>query len=462
MSERLKIALLIFFLFSLYFVGINDRGMFHDGYLYAAYGKHAITMNRWLIPHLSHTTYAEFFHHTPFLFILEGAFFKGLGISYATARIFILLFLIVTAFYFFGFIKREKGHLVAVLWSLFFLLLPPLLKKSRFPNIDLPLMMFTTVSLVCAFLAITKEKNKYWWSSGFMFGLALLTKGPLALHIALVIFLFLIVEKKLYLLKNLIPWASFAFGLMIFSLWPLALKMYGRMDIFHQWVHFIFVESIFEGRGEKSPFLTYFKFLLVNAPIWSLMTLYGFYQIKKKTLIPDALYRFSLIWFLSLLIPLSFMGLKYSNYLIPAYPAFALISLYSILNIKIETKEKIVHWSLPIIFIGLISSLFYNFKYKSHRDEVIYEAIDFARERNLPLKNWILYNDCYPFFSLQNLLAFEASASVHQVSNTDHFKLDALVIIHKADVGKIQNIKKLKDLSTKDLVLACVGSACLK
>ncbi|GAB4019747.1 MAG: hypothetical protein Fur0010_22020 [Bdellovibrio sp.] len=462
MSERSKIALLIFFLFALYFVGINDRGMFHDGYLYAAYGKHAITMNRWLIPHLSHTTYAEFFHHTPFLFILEGLFFKFVGVSYASARIFILLFLIVTAFYFFGFIKREKGHLVAVLWLLFFLLLPPLLKKSRFPNIDLPLMMFTTLSLVCAFQAITKEKNKYWWGSGFMFGLALLTKGPLALHIALVIFLFLVIEKKLFLLKKIVPWAAFLFGFALFALWPLGLKIYERMDIFYQWVHFIFVESIFEGRGEKSPFLTYFKFLLVNAPLWSLLIIFGFYQIKKKTLIPDALYRFSLLWFAALIIPLSFMGLKYSNYLIPAYPAFALLSLYPILKLRLDVQKKIVLWSMPIVFIGLAGSLFYNFKYKSYRDEVIYEAIDYAREKNLPMRNWILYNDCYPFFSLQNLLAFEASASVHQISNTRQFNLDALVIIHKADVGKIENLKKLKDLSVKDLVLACVGSACLK
>lgn len=244
MSERIKTSLVIFFLLALYLVGLNDRGMFHDGYLYAAFGKHALTLDKWLIPHLSQSTYAEFFHHTPFLFIFEGLFFKIFGVSYASARLFVLFFLFVTAFYFFSFLKKEKKHVHALVWAILFLTLPPLLKKSRFPNIDLPLMLFTTLSLVEAYKAIAYEKVNRWWSSGLFFGFALLTKGPLAFHIALVLFLFIAIEKKWSLLKQWRVWAGFSLGLFMFALWPIALNIYGRIDIFHQWINFIFVESI--------------------------------------------------------------------------------------------------------------------------------------------------------------------------------------------------------------------------
>lgn len=154
------------------------------------------------------------------------------------------------------------------------------------------------------------------------------------------------------------------------------------------------------------------------------------------------------------------MGLKYSNYLIPLYPAFALLSLYPLFKFSENKERSIINWSLPVIAMGLIGSLVFSQVYKNHRDEVLYEAIDYAREHKLPAKEWILYNNCYPFFSLQNLLAFEESASVFQIENVTSFEKDALVIIHKSDVEKISGVKKLKDLSSKDLVLACSNAAC--
>ena len=63
-------------------------GFFHDGYLYASLGKNAAIKDFWLIPHYTEQIYSRFSHHLPFIFILEGIFFKIFGASNTTARLF--------------------------------------------------------------------------------------------------------------------------------------------------------------------------------------------------------------------------------------------------------------------------------------------------------------------------------------------------------------------------------------
>ena len=123
-------------------------GFFQDGYLYAALSKNAAERGFWLVPHLSESLYPEFFHHSPFIFILQGLFFKIVGASYCTARIFGGLFTLGTLFLLYRWSRLLSGKKLAFYSCLLFITLLPLLKKSRFPNLDTPLMFFT---LLCVY-----------------------------------------------------------------------------------------------------------------------------------------------------------------------------------------------------------------------------------------------------------------------------------------------------------------------
>ena len=460
MSQRIQTSLLIFVLIAIYFIGLNDRGMFSDGYFYSTFGKHVVTMDRWLIPYFSKAIYVEFFDHTPFVFILEGLFFKIFGISNGSARLFILFFLIGTIFSVFNFLKKEKNINFAIIWLVLFLSIPPLLKKARFPNIDIPLMLWTSLALIESYRAIVLNKVNRWWSCGFFFGLALLSKGPLAGQIVLSIAVFLIWEKKFYLLKSWRPWAGLLLGFFIFALWPLSLYFSDRFDIFQRWFEFTILASVVQGRGESTSVFTYLAFLIKNASVWSVLALIGVFFILKKKVIADSIWKFGMSWLLTLLIPLSFASLKYSNYLIPGYPALALVACYPFLLMKKEKWEKAPK-VLLMIFAPLLIILFFVLgKYKKLRDIPLYTALDYAREHQLPRKNWVLYNQCYDNIAAQGLMAFEESADVFRVENVKRLDRSALVIMRKSDLANLEDVKELVSLESNDLILACSGHAC--
>ncbi len=124
-------------------------GFFHDGYLYAAFGKNAAQAGHWLIPHASDAVYSRFFHHTPTIFIFEGVFFKIFGASYTTARIFSASFSILTLFLIVHWLRAAGEKRWAYLSGVFFLCLPSLLKKTRFPSLDPALMYFVFRTVMC-------------------------------------------------------------------------------------------------------------------------------------------------------------------------------------------------------------------------------------------------------------------------------------------------------------------------
>jgi len=70
------------------------------------------------------------------------------------------------------------------------------MKKVRFPGMDMPLMLFTLMSIMFYYRAYVENLKKYWLGCGIFFGLALLTKGPMALFIPLAILLHLLWTRK--------------------------------------------------------------------------------------------------------------------------------------------------------------------------------------------------------------------------------------------------------------------------
>ena len=130
------------------------RGFFQDGYLYAAFGKNASDLGYWFISHLSNSTYNEFFQHSPFIFSLEGIFFRIFGATYTTARFYGAIFTLITLVVLFFWVKKNCGNKLAYLTGTIFVMIPPLIKKSRFPNMDTPLMLFILLIMLFQWIII--------------------------------------------------------------------------------------------------------------------------------------------------------------------------------------------------------------------------------------------------------------------------------------------------------------------
>jgi len=193
---------------------------------------------------MTETVFNEFRDHTPFIINLLGLLFKILGIGYAQARLFAGIFGIIATILVYLLVNKKFGNKTATLSSLLFLLSLPVLKQSRFPNQDVPLMLFNALSVYSFYYFYETRKKIYFISSGIFFGLAMLTKGPLAVFAPLSIFLFLVIKRDFKVLFSLIAIGSLVLGLLVFALWPLTLYWNGRIDIFWKYLDFTFVGTI--------------------------------------------------------------------------------------------------------------------------------------------------------------------------------------------------------------------------
>lgn len=420
------------------------EGFFHDGYLYSELGKNAAFENKWLIPHLNNEVYAEFYHHLPFVFILEGLFFKIFGASYITARIFISFFGLSSLVVLLNWLRREKGDKVAWLTGIVFILTFPLIKKTRFPNLDIPLMFFMLCSFKAYFYALKSNNNKNWSISGIFFGFALLTKPPIALFIPFIILVHLLTNRKMNNLLRLPPWFGLFLGIIIFSIWPLSLFFNEKFHIFKSWFNFTFLHTISDGRGIESSLFTYLIFLIKKCNIWFILTLVSIWKFFKKDFdkkLDDSLFKLSFSFFILFICLLSLAKFKYSHYLIPIYPFQAILVGYLGSLMTDDTFKKVASGFKFIAVTVTLLLLIFPLTNKSKRDQEIFEVKHMLDRMDVKPRKWKIINNIYPYWSLNNLNSWH---DLGQVESVSEFRLDKLgekevILLHESAWEKVKN-----------------------
>ncbi|GAB4420906.1 MAG: hypothetical protein OHK0056_31570 [Bacteriovoracaceae bacterium] len=137
-----------------------------DGALYSNLAQNAAEGNHWLIPTFNQGALAEFFEHPPFIFMLHGLLMKFFGVSWTTARLlnYLIATILVLAYYIN--LKKIKDEQFGHLASLILLLTVPFLKKVRFPNMDVALTLFTTLTMMSYFRNALQPSLKGWLKTG--------------------------------------------------------------------------------------------------------------------------------------------------------------------------------------------------------------------------------------------------------------------------------------------------------
>lgn len=401
-------------------------GFFHDGHLYAAFGKHMAQSGNWLVPSLSKSLYNDFSQHSPFIFILEGLFFKVIGHDFLQARLFGVLWTMATLVLLVQSLRRVNLNW-AFFAGLLFCLLPPLMKKTRFPNMDLPLMFFQLAAALY-YLRVFKGEAKAWLKVGLFMGLGMLTKGPMIFLVASGMFAHLLWHKKLRLMLSPYFVLAIILSLFIFSLWPLSLKINGQFYIFEDWFRFIFLRTAVESRGDPSPFWTYLVFLLKQAAPWILFCLWSLKKVSNK----DSFYSFWALWFTLGLLLLSFAGFKYSHYLIPLYPPFCIWAASSLVSLK-ETFHQRAYKVLSVlaVLVPVILCIF-PIQTTSGREKEIFSIMEQLEHLPQRPKNWTIVEEVYPYFALANVVGYVEDSEAFEMK-TGQFKQ----ALNKADIDDV-------------------------
>lgn len=353
----------------LFFLRLGSTTLFDvDEPRYAEAAREMIESNNWITPYFN---YVVRFDKPIFFYWLIAICYKLFGISEFAARFPSAVMAMLTALtvYFFG--RKHINSNYGVISSLILITSLEFIGLSRMSITDMTLSAFISFMLLSAFTASESNEpyKKYWWYLFYIFmGYGTLTKGPIVPALAVIIMAPYLVftGKFIETLKTCkLFTGTFVFMLVTVPWYSLVILENGRAYI----DQFFLIDNFkrFTGTvsGHKAPIYFFFIVILVGFIPWCTYIPYAIYKhikpiidaYKNKTKNDDNLSKnlisklkymyknlitpistryitasitervslFSFLWFIIIFIFFSISGTKLVTYVLPLFPALALI-----------------------------------------------------------------------------------------------------------------------------------------
>ncbi|WP_461828735.1 ArnT family glycosyltransferase [Aquifex sp.] len=335
-----KLLLTFIPLIFLYFynLGLNDVWIYNESF-YADGAKNMLKTGDYLTPVYN----GEIRLNKPPLTYWLGVFgFKIFGINELGLRFFIAVLGILTGFLTYLLAKRllkneDTALLSAVILNLSFIFVA----NARYASPEVPLTFFTTLSLVLWFLYYESKKLFYFYLALLASVFGVLTKGPVGfLMPAGIIFIYLLLHDPKELIK-LRYYAGTLFVVLSSGWWFLYQYFTNREEFLKVFIK----ENIKRIYGlQQDPVYQYLLDVNVSFLPYSFLIFPAvFFAFRKKEL------RFPLVWFLTIFITFSLIKMKIPVYIMPAYPAMAILTAHFLQENFLERFKKI-----SLIFLGFL------------------------------------------------------------------------------------------------------------
>ncbi len=407
------IGFLLFSLLAIYGQQGWVPGFFPDAYIYTGVSA-SVADGHWLVPTFDPGRFPVFHMHPPLIFMIQGFFYQFLDPqNWSHVRLVGLIWVLIT-FLLLYFSVRKWGNQRWAFWSgMVFILMPHLMKISRSPCLDIPLTLFILASLVAYYHAIRTDKLLVWLLSGLFFGMALLTKGPPALVVPLTIAIHLIAIGKWQKLLDWKPWCGLFAGFVIFSLWPLALYLTNRFDVFQQYWNAQVVEIVLNDRAEtKFTTHVYLWHLIKTSLPWLILAGWSIYKIvKRRKESPFAL--LFVIAFLTVLLPYSFVKFKLSHYIIPLYPAYAALAGWGIAEFSTKLQDRLQLVMKVLVSAAILALLILPLTTKVRRDSSLIKTVEIIRQLPAMPTHWGSIDGTYGSQNLVNYLGWQLKKDIN-------------------------------------------------
>jgi 4-amino-4-deoxy-L-arabinose transferase-like glycosyltransferase len=312
----------------LFLFNLGGRDLWEpDETRYAVIAREMKETGNWILPHLNGEVYAE---KPPLSFWLVNlsTFFLGRNNELANrlpSALAGLIILLVT------FLLGEKlfslrvGFLSAMVLGTC-ILFPQL---SRWMMLDSLFTLFFLLALFCFYLGYEKEqrRRRYYLLAGLFTGLAILTKGPVA-YLTLPIFLiFAGFQKRMkgFWCRDLL--LGFLLSVMVVLIWWIPACWVGGKDYIH-WILFKQAVGTYVEGGRHfhaEPFYFYFIRFPVEFFPWIVFLPTALILGLRKEFGNRREFLFLSIWFFFIFLFFTLSKGKKDNYLLPLYPAAALM-----------------------------------------------------------------------------------------------------------------------------------------
>lgn len=356
---------------------------------YAEIPRQMLHQNRWLVPVFDGQSYLD---KPPLLFWSVQLSLQAFGIHVWAARMIPFLACLLTALVTYWWASRIHSNYAGLAGALGLLMMPNYLLYAPMLTINGLLGLFITISLATGYVALqqTSISWKWWTISAISTGLALLTKGPIALAIIFVP-LFLSSWLAFQLMRpSLRQVIWYIIVCLLVSLPWFALVAWHEP---HFVDHFIWrhnIERVFTPFDHAEPFWYYLpEFCLGSFPwifavtVWLLCP-----NTKSKSTLVIRYFLMSACWILLLF---SLAGSKRQMYLVPLYPVLS-IAVGLILADGLHRFP--VRWLMACTFVGIGSIVWASIGvpryYERYTiDTVVVSLRDTFQIRSIPIL-------CYP------------------------------------------------------------------
>ncbi len=292
--------------------------------------------------------------------------------------------------------KKLYDESFGILWAFVYAasFLPHFYFKSGIIDPWFNLFIFCGVYYFVLFTNNESKSNKYLLYSATLIGIAILTKGPVALLIVGLCGLvyFILNRFKLYIsIKNILLY----FGIIIIvgCIWFIILLASGNVEIIKEF--FVYQVRLFntQDAGHGGPFIYHWIVLLVGCFPLSLFALKGFKSIGFNTPFQKYFKTWMLILFWVVLILFSIVKTKIVHYSSLCYFPLSFIGTYYIYKLIIGEVKWKKGINLLFVFISLIVGLAISVlpivdKYKQKIIEANIIKDDFAIENLKADVNW--------------------------------------------------------------------------
>jgi len=262
-----------------------------------------------------------FYYHFPLCIWITAFFFKFLGVSTFTAKLFSMLSAVTLVGVIFYFGRLFKNHWVGFFAGLSFLFTNHIVRLSRQCRMDLPVSLFITLAIL-SFILAQRRSRTYYLLFGLFTCLAIFSKDVFGLAPLAVVFVYLVLCRR---------WKEFfhpffILGLLVTVVPVLAWIWFDQKSLFDPWFHWNFLHLL-KSPAFTVPWYYYIKAIISKYFYFLPFALYGGYLAVKEAR-QNKNYEFYLLIIWAVIFPLafSFGRQKLHYFILPMYPATSLLA----------------------------------------------------------------------------------------------------------------------------------------
>lgn len=341
LNEKYHIRALIILSLVLFFLNIHSIPLTDgDSAFYAKIAKNMAQSGNWLTLHYGDA--GTIINKPPLMIWLTAASFKAFGFNDFAASLWHSLFALLTVLFTYQIAKELFNKKTAFVSSLILATTAQFFYQARSPLQDIPLTLFILLSVYSFVLFSKYKKIGYFYLVPVFISLATLTKGPVGLALpAIILCLWIWISNKklpglLHILTAMLIFFTITAPWFVAEYRILGQKFLDVLigDNFGRYlkpIDTIGSEAIkYKPISPQFDFYSYFLQILLLMIPWSGFIYPAVYSYIKKN--KDAL---PVIFVLSVVIFFSLsLNYKISRYILPAYPALAIILGHIFVNAK--------------------------------------------------------------------------------------------------------------------------------